>query len=465
VEQVLVVGGGIGGLAAALAFARAGHPVTVVERDQLPAPGSAEEAFATERRGAPQSHQTHGFLARVMVLLRDRFPDVLADLLAQGGSTMRGLAALGEPQPGDEDLHVLIVRRTTFEWVLRRAVEAESGVDLRTGVGVAGVTVKGIDPVPAVDGVLTDAGERIPADIVVAATGRRGDVPEWLRRHGVEITEKVHESGLMYLTQWYRRSDELDLVIDPKLAGDLGFVKYLAVPGDGRTVSITLAVRTADRDLRDALGGTDRFGAACRDLPGPDRFFAGRMDPIGGIRPMSGLINRIRCFTDGDGQPLVTGLSAVGDAHTCTNPLYGRGCSLAVLQAILLAAAAADHPGDAVGRARAYEAACRREVEPWWHVSVQMDRAGADPAGFAAGGREAARGLAAVLAASATDPVLGRGLARFWNLLATPADLMADTEFVGRVADVVSRPDDFPVPPRQGPTRDELLARLAEVGS
>ena len=458
------MGGGIGGLASALAFARAGHSVTLLERDRLPPAGSPEEAFATERRGAPQSHQTHGFLARVMVLLRDRFPDVLADLMTQGGTTMSGLAALGDPQPGDEDLHVLIVRRTTFEWVLRRAVEAEASVEIRTGAGVAGVTVRATGPVPAVDGVVTDAGDRIAADIVVAATGRRGDVPGWLRVHGVEITEKVHESGLMYLTQWYRRSDDLDLMIDPKLAGDLGFVKYLAVPGDGGTVSITLAVRTADRDLRDALRDTERFGLACQELPGPDRFFSGGMEPIGDIRPMTGLINRIRYFIDQEGRPAVTGLSAVGDAHTCTNPLYGRGCSLAVLQAVLLADAAADHPGDGMGRAAAYEAACQREVEPWWHVSVQMDRAGADPAGFAAGGREAAKGLAAVLAASATDPVLGRGLARFWNLLATPAELMADAAFVGRVADVVGRPDDFPVPPRAGPKRDELLSHLAGGG-
>ena len=45
-------------------------------------------------------------------------------------------ANLGEPRPGDEDLKVIIVRRTTLEWVLRRAVLAQSDVEVRTGAAV-----------------------------------------------------------------------------------------------------------------------------------------------------------------------------------------------------------------------------------------------------------------------------------------------------------------------------------------
>jgi 2-polyprenyl-6-methoxyphenol hydroxylase-like FAD-dependent oxidoreductase len=385
---------------------------------------------------------------------------------------MPGTANLGDPQPGDDDLAVLITRRTTFEWVLRQAAAAEPTVTMRTGVGVAGLLVAVAaeagsvgSTVPLVTGVRLDDGTPVTGDLVVAATGRRGPLTSWLSDAGVEVPETIRESGLMYLSRWYRLPAGFDIGVDPKLGGDLGFVKYLAVPGDGGTLSVTLAVRSDDADLRAALMDPDRFEQACRALPGPDRFFReGPLEPYGSVRPMAGLLNRIRRFVDDGGQPRVLGFHAIGDAHTCTNPLYGRGCSLALVQAVLLADATAAHPHDAVARALAYEAGSAREVEPWYEVSVQMDKLGADPAGFAGLGSpdgKGAKAIGALFAAAATDPVIGRAMARFWNLLATPADLMADGELLTRVAAVMADPDAHPVPPQVGPSRAELLDALA----
>jgi 2-polyprenyl-6-methoxyphenol hydroxylase-like FAD-dependent oxidoreductase len=458
-QRVVVIGGGVGGLTAALAFGRAGHEVTLLERDPLPGTATAEEAFAAERRGAPQAHQTHGFLARIVVVLRERFPDVLEDLRAVGCTTLPITASLGDPRPGDEDLAVLIVRRTTFEWVLRQAALKQPHVTFRAGAGVEGLisTEPGV-----VTGVRLDTGEEVSGDIVIASTGRRGDVPAWLAKVGVDVPETVRESGLMYLTRWYHLPGDAEADL-AKLGGDLGFVKYLAVPGDGHTLSVTLAIRPDDKELRGALSDSDGFEAACRALPGPDQFFKdGPLEPHGGVRPMTGLLNRIRRFTDDDGNPTVLGFHAIGDAHTCTNPLYGRGCSLAMVQAVLLADATAAHPDDATARAATYEAACKREVEPWYEVSLQMDKAGADPTGFVGNDGSGDR-MSALFVAAATDPIIGRGLARFWNLLATPLDMMADGELLTRMAEVMAHPEDYPVPKREGPTRDELLAILKGV--
>jgi flavin-dependent dehydrogenase len=333
---------------------------------------------------------------------------------------------------------------------------------------VAGLTAStpAWSDVPVVDGVRLADGTRLPAGMVVAATGRRGDVPAWLGACGVDVPEKVHESGLMYMSRWYRLPDDFDMQLDAKLGGDLGFVKYLAVPGDGGTLSVTLAIRSDDNDLRAALADPDRFEQACRALPGPDRFFRhGPLEPCGSVRPMGGLLNRIRRFTDDAGAPTVLGFHVIGDAHTCTNPLYGRGCSLAFLQAVLLADAEAVHPSDPAARATAYEAASKREVEPWFETSVQMDKMGADPAGFAAGaggaGGESAKSMGALFVAAETDPVIGRAIARFFNLLATPADLMADGELLTRMAAVMADPDAYPLPRREGPSRAQLLETLA----
>jgi hypothetical protein len=218
-----------------------------------------------------------------------------------------------------------------------------------------------------------------------------------------------------------------------------------------------------DHELRKALLDPARFDLACHVLPGPDLFFrddAPRLEPISAVRPMGGLVNRIRRFTDDEGQPRVLGFHALGDAHTTTNPLYGRGCSLAAVQACLLADAFAAHPHDLLARAAAYEAGNAREIEPWYESAVQMDQLGADPSGTSAFGGDESKAMAAVFVAAATDPIIGRGIARFMNLLQTPAQLLTDPELMARIAEVVADPSAYPVPPRTGPGRRELLDRL-----
>ena len=160
---------------------------------------------------------------------------------------------------------------------------------------------------------------------------------------------------------------------------------------------------------------------------------------------MSGLINRVRRFVDGGGRPTVLGFHAVGDAHTCTNPLYGRGCSLALVQAVLLAEALADHPGDAVERRSPTRRAAPARWTPWFEASVQMDRWAPTPgAASAAAARRAAKAMAAVFVAAATDPIIGRA----WPA-PEPALLARGPDgrrcFLARMAEVMADPEAYPV--------------------
>lgn len=478
--HVLVVGGGIGGLATALALGRQGHRVTVVERDGLAPAHDVEAAFAHERRGAPQTRHTHGFLARLVLELKARFPDVHEELVAAGAVPLPLTRGFADERPGDEDLVVLTMRRSTVEWVLRRRA-AESSVELRSDAGVTGLRAKPADAAggpPTITGVELDDGTALEADVVVLATGRRGPVPAWLAVAGVDVAEEVHESGLVYLSRWYRRPGGFAVDGEAKAGGDHGFLKYLAIPGDGDIASITLALRTTDSEMRALLSDNDRFDVAAGRYEGARALFAqGDVEPVTDVLPMGGLINRRRRFLEPDGTPVALGLHVVGDAHTCTNPLYGRGCSLAVVQAGLVADALAAHPGttpaDADARARAYEAGCAREVEPWFEISVQADAMGADPNGRAiqatgtdavadSAAHDANKAIARIFAAGGTDPVVGRGLMRLMNLLATPSDLMADPEFLARSMEILGDPETYPVPPPPpGPDRAELLAALS----
>ena len=90
----------------------------------------------------------------------------------------------------------------------------------------------------------------------------------------------------------------------------------------------------------------ERFIEVASKIPATAPYVDGRSAPITDVFVMARLLNRSRRFTDADGAPKVLGFSAVGDSHTCTNPLYGRGCSLGFVQAELLAASLADWPND-----------------------------------------------------------------------------------------------------------------------
>src|SRR5205823_12362281 len=118
----------------------------------------------------------------------------------------------------------------------------------------------------------------------------------------------------------------------------------------------------------------DRFDAAVmlvdvlREWADPDV-----SEPISGLHYMGGLINRARFFVR-DGIPVVSGLYAVGDSSVCTNPLYGRGCSLGLVHGALLADALNEHGYNLEALAIALDEATQRELWPWYEASVGQDK-------------------------------------------------------------------------------------------
>jgi 2-polyprenyl-6-methoxyphenol hydroxylase-like FAD-dependent oxidoreductase len=502
VARIVVIGAGVGGLGTALCAARAGHRVTVVERDDTPLPADPHGAFDWDRHGAPQVRHSHAFLARLRNLLRDRHPDVLAQLLRAGATEIRFLdlppeGMVIEPEPGDEDLVGLAVRRTTFEWVLRRAALAEGQVELLHGTAVTGVRTVPLPDAgpPLVVGVELDDGRVLDADVVVGAGGRRSDVGGLLAPHGVAVEEDSEDTGIIYLSRFFRLQDGAEMPpLTGGIGGDLGYLKYGVFPGDDRTFSITFAVGTHDAEMRRLLLDDDTFLAAARLLSATAPYVEpGRSEPINGVQAMGGLINRRRRFLDADGRPVVAGFHAVGDAHTATNPLYGRGCTLAMVQAQALADLidrhGVDGPDAHLARAVAYEEATRAEVIPWYKAAVAQDRMARDQAeraaraaGHGSGGdapsagtggdagdpiepgdpAELARTLLrdGLLPALRVDPVVMRAFLRMFNLLDPPNALMANSDVIERVMAVYRDKDDRPPEPELGPDRAGFLASL-----
>jgi flavin-dependent dehydrogenase len=413
--KAVVIGAGIGGLTASIALARAGHEVVVVERDDTPMPADVEGAFAWDRRGAPQVRHTHGFPALIRVTLRDHFPDVLAALLDAGVREVSVLPPSVTPDVPDyerhkEDLQVLATRRTTLEWVLRRCALAEKGVEFVTGQAVAGLVVRD----GAVGGIRLHSDVIVDADVVVAASGRRCAAPAWFAEHGIALPEEEHPTGTIYLSRFYRSEEAPMGYVGGRRAG-LGFV---VAGADNGAYSATLAVPADDAELRAHLLDEDRFEAVLRLFKEMRPVVERQGTPLTDVQTMGGLINRIRRY-----RGLLPNFFAIGDSHTCTNPLYGRGSSLAVLQAVLLRDALEEGAGPA---GVAYEDACAARVEPWYEMSLLTDKPeAANLAGF---------DLQSMRRATASDdPEVAVQMTRMMSLLTTPTELFSDPVLVERL--------------------------------
>lgn len=472
--EVVVVGAGVGGLGSALALARAGHRVTVVERDQVSMPATPHAAFDEwRRRGAPQTRHSHAFLARLHNTLRDRNPGVLAGLLDAGATEIDFLRhpppELGplEPEPADADLVGLACRRTTFEWVLRRSALAVPAVTLLPGSVEGLVATTGTGGIPHVTGVGLAGGGVLQADVVVDAGGRRSPLPAWLEALGTAtVPESVEDTGIVYSSRFYRMLAEGD---DPAehglVVGDLGYLKYAVFPGDNGTLSITYGVHADDREMRRVLH-PGPFTEVAATMPALRRWVEpGRCQAISDVEVMAGLVNRLRHFVVA-GLPVATGIYAVGDSSVCTNPVYGRGCALALVHAELLAETLAASGDDPVQAAVAFAEATRAEIEPWYGAAVAQDRhdrsaahdQDEDDSGGVDMGSLMRHGL---LPAARHDPAVFRAFMRTFNLLDPPDAMMRDPKVVLGVMAAWQDRANRPPLPRLGPDRAELLQRLA----
>ena len=478
-KQIIVVGGGPGGLGAALALGRDGHDVTVLERDASPMPDSPDDAFEQwDRRGAPQVRHSHAFLARIRNILRDRYPDVLASLQEVGVTELAMTDPLPPtitdtaPRDGDDELVILACRRTTFEWVLRKAAMAEPNVAFHDGVGVSGLLTEGT----RVTGVRTEDGRELHADLVVVAGGRRTSLPDWLTDAGLgPVPEEVEDCGIVYFSRFYRLKPGAEM--PPRTGpagGDLGYLKYGVFYGDRGTFSVTLSVATDDTELRRRMADPEAFQRAAMLLTATAPWVSPeRSEPTSDVHAMAGLLNRLRSYVV-DGEPVALGLHAIGDARLCTNPLYGRGCSTSFWMADLLAQTLREHPEDLRAQALRLDDLVQAQVVPWYRNSVQQDAAarsvserilaGLPPDGDPDDPQTMIRSVIreGLLPAVRTDAVVYRAFMRSLNLLSTPDALMTDPDVMGRVMAVWQDRANRPPEPSLGPDRrEDLLAAVS----
>ena len=451
--KFVVAGGGVAGLAASLALVRAGHEVVVLERDLVEPGGPPRRAFDVERRGIPHYFQPHTFLPRGRRVLLDWAPDIM-DTLVDAGADPQDVAQKlnGGRQPGDEDLVYLWVRRPVIEWALRRAAAAEPAVEIRAGIRVTGLLTSE-NGSPRATGVTIDDGDPVRGDMVVDALGRYRCPPGWPRAAG-----EPTDSGAIYYCRYFELADgeqHLDApILNPR--GDLGYMGFNTFRGDNRTFAVILLAPAADRDLR-VLRHERVWEAACAAITPLDVMTSTKhARPITDVMPMGGLMN-----VDRTGDPLVSGIVAVGDAFCHTDPAYAYGLSFALAHAQALAGASVEAPdvdaiaeryrADAGPEARERHAlACATDAARslrWSGAAVDISRRDGSYALFSFVG--------ALAAAPHDDTVLRRTIRRI-GLLDRTSVFDEDDALHDRIETVLGGL----AAPSPGPSRDELLTRL-----
>jgi 2-polyprenyl-6-methoxyphenol hydroxylase-like FAD-dependent oxidoreductase len=470
-SEVLVLGGGICGLATAMLLARDGHSVRVLERDPEEAPGTIEDAWQTwDRPGVAQFRQTHNLHPRVRQLLLAELPDLQEGLVRNGAYRMNMVGELPptitdrDPRPGDDRFLADTARRSTAEYTFADAARNEPGLTIERGVTVTGIltgsSVTG--GVPHVVGATTSQGREIRADLVVDAMGRRSKIGRWLTAVGGRPPyEEAEDCGFSYYTVYFTGS--------PPPAGGVvvtqfGTISFITLLADNDVWAITVWCASGDQPLK-AMRDLEIFRRVVALAPTQAAWLDGKA--ITDVLAMSGTVDRYRRFVV-DNRPVVTGMVAVADAWACTNPSAGRGISLGLAHAVRLRDTIRETGGNPLRLAHAFHEVTETELTPWYTTQIRADRHRFRTMDALRQGQPAPPPPDDELSepeqlfwrAVPFDPDLYRAAMEIIGALTLPRDVYARPGVLDRAEAVVSGlPADLP--PVAAPSRADLLAALA----
>ncbi len=336
-KHAVVVGAGIGGLAAAKAVAPYFEKVFVLDRDALPEGPAA-------RAGTPQARHAHALLAGGQKALEALFPGIERDLIEAGAVAVRGGRDVILDGPGPEPLprrdlgfDLLCMSRALIECVCRRSLVKEPNIELCSRSRVTELVSSADHSRVAGVRFEQDQGEpqTLAADLVIDASGRGAPTLSLLETMGSPKPDQSEiEIGIEYATGIFEIPRDAPTVwmgvglfpIPPHMRRG-GLILPME---EGRWI-VSLSERHGDPPPRDLEG----FIAFTRTLRKPTIYEAIKAaKPLGDIARYNFQASVWRHFDRLQRFP--HGLIPLGDSVCRFNPVFGQGMSVAAIEAVAL---------------------------------------------------------------------------------------------------------------------------------
>ena len=320
-KTAIVVGGGMGGLAAAAALAGKFTSVIVLDRDTLP-------DGIGPRMAVGQGAHTHQLLKAGELSLEKLLPGITQEFVAAGAKQMlvgRDVKVFdfgGWMDECDAGFTVTSLSRPAYEGILRKRVAALPGVSIRQETSVKRFVVAD----GRCTGVELDDGEILSADLCVDATGMTGPLMRQLAEdgHAVFETEDVR-INVAYASAKFRQK--------PEHRGEKTGFFFLPGP-PGKQFGFLLPIEDDQWILSVGARGEDSPPKTIEQLVEYAKAFDTRVhDCISGTEATS----EIRTFRKAtatrrkawEAAKWPQGLVPIGDALSSVNPTYGQGMTVA----------------------------------------------------------------------------------------------------------------------------------------
>jgi 2-polyprenyl-6-methoxyphenol hydroxylase-like FAD-dependent oxidoreductase len=329
-RNALVIGGSLAGLFAARVLADFYDKVTILDRDVFP-------VTPDHRKGVPQSYHAHALLPTAFPILERLFPGIMNDLRRDAATAYnivpfalvspRGLLPLPK-WPGE----IIAFSRPLLEWHVRDRVSSRLEVHIMANTEVTKLLTT--QDRTHVTGVRTQEQTTLHADLVVDATGRHSQAPQWLVELGYEAPPiETINSNLRYAIRFYAKPNQFaamwqNLVVNGRPPHEHA---GLILSVDHERWHVTLGGMAGNVPPIDEEG----FLKWAQDLPDPSIYEALRIaQPLTPIRGFGIPENHWRHFERMHRWP--TGFIVTGDAVCAFNPIYGQGMTVSALDAMTI---------------------------------------------------------------------------------------------------------------------------------